>query len=43
VEGMGRTYSMHGDKTNAYQALVGKREGDPDVGERIILKWIIWK
>jgi hypothetical protein len=30
-----------GEKRNAYKILVGKSEGNVDIGERIILRWIL--
>jgi hypothetical protein len=43
---MGRAYSTHGEKRNAYRVLIGKPEGTRppgrlDVGGRIILKLIL--
>jgi hypothetical protein len=43
---MGRACSTHGEKRNAHVVLVGKPEGKiplgvPDIGENIILKWIL--
>jgi hypothetical protein len=43
---MVRTCSTLGGKRNAYRSLVGQPEGKrplrrPDVGEKIILKWML--
>jgi hypothetical protein len=45
---MGTACSTHGEKRNVYRVLVGKLEGKRlmgklDVGQRIILKWILEK
>jgi hypothetical protein len=45
---MGRVYSTHGNKRNAYRNLVGKSEGKRPLGSprrpwELIVKWILYK
>jgi hypothetical protein len=45
---MGRACSTHGEKRNEYVVFVGTPEGKtplgiPDIGEKIIFKWILNK
>jgi hypothetical protein len=45
---MGKTFSMYGREKNARRVLVGKPDGKgplrrQDIGERMILKWILEK
>ena len=40
---MGGACGAYGEGRGVHRVLVGKREGDPDVDGRIILRWVFGK